>query len=110
MASASSAGRITTRSSKGWILILGLALIAVDIWYSWQLGSAAGTRRTRLRWTEPKGADDRGPLVQASRSGLDLSGDLVEGRVGDLVGMHFGGPLNHLRQALEHLGIGIAAV
>src|SRR5688572_33391219 len=31
MDSPSSAGRITARSSRGWILILGLALIAVDI-------------------------------------------------------------------------------
>src|SRR5687767_1748937 len=31
MVSASSAGRITTRSSRGWIWILGLALVAVDM-------------------------------------------------------------------------------
>src|SRR5688572_23184649 len=50
------------------------------------------------------------PSSQARRSGLDSSGDLVERRVADLIGMHLRRAFNHFRQTLEHLGIGVAAV
>ena len=57
-----------------------------------------------------KRADQRRPLARTERSGSALSGDFMKGRVGDLVRVHFGGPVNHFRQILEHLGIGVAAV
>src|SRR5438270_10412663 len=41
---------------------------------------------------------------------LRLSGDLVERRVGDLVGLELGGPFDDLRQRLQHLRIARAAI
>src|SRR5216684_4207221 len=43
-------------------------------------------------------------------SGSCGSGDLVEGRVGNLVGFNLWSSLNHSRQDLRHLGIGSAVV
>src|SRR5512143_3707296 len=81
MASASSAGRITTRSSRGWILILGLALVAVDMVHP------------------PYCEEEEGGLSPPPRSRptgrLGVSCDLVERRAGHLVGIH-------LRRALDH--------
>src|SRR5258707_11327671 len=45
-----------------------------------------------------------------SASRRDASGDLVEGRIGNLVGANLRCSLNHLRQGLQHSWIGIAAI
>src|SRR6185436_4360709 len=50
------------------------------------------------------------PLVRIKRSGLALSRDLMEGRVQNFVAVHLWRALNDLRQTLEYLGIGVAAV
>src|ERR1700730_3873067 len=54
-------------------------------------------------WTAPK----RKTLPASGSCG---SGDLVEGRVGNLVGINLWSSLNHSRQDLRHLGIGSAVV
>src|SRR4029077_5317335 len=48
--SASSAGRTTTRSSSGWIVTLGPALVAVDMAYSSEIASRS------VRWSMMTGA------------------------------------------------------
>src|SRR5207237_289146 len=45
-----------------------------------------------------------------SPSSCGASGDLVEGRVGNLIDLHLRNSLNHFRQCLLHFWIGGAAV
>jgi hypothetical protein len=63
------------------------------------------TTRTALRC-----ANSRHRTKDASPSSCHASGDLVEGRVGDLVGVKLRGSLHHFRQELLHFRIGIAVV
>src|SRR5205807_2112126 len=55
-------------------------------------------------WPPPLNEQDLSAL------GCDASGDLVEGRVRDLVVLHLRSSLNHLREGLLHFRIGCAAV
>src|SRR5882724_13039125 len=47
---------------------------------------------------------------RTDRSALVACGDLVEGRVRHLVGVNLRCSLNHLRQARQHLRIGVAVI
>src|SRR2546426_12270547 len=58
----------------------------------------------------PLGRTDRSALVLGGDLALPLSGDLVERRVGYLEALNRGRSLNHGRQVLEHLGIGVAGI
>src|SRR5438552_7934731 len=48
--------------------------------------------------------------LHRARAALEARRDLVEGRVGHLVGLHLGRAFNHLLQALQHCRIGVAAI
>ncbi len=45
-----------------------------------------------------------------SPSGCDASSDLVEGRVGNLIGLNLRSSLNNFRQGLQHCWIGFAGI
>src|SRR2546421_5882032 len=53
---------------------------------------------------------DRSYERRTDRSALVACGDLVEGRVRNLVGLNLRCSLNHLRQARQHLRIDVAAI
>ena len=81
-------------------------MIFVSIEISFLLVSAFPLCRGRER------ADLAAPLNEQDPSalGCDASGDLVEGRVRNLIGLHLRSSLNHLREGLLHFRIGCAAV
>src|SRR5437588_7592680 len=54
-------------------------------------------------WPAPKQRD-------LLASGRCSSGDLVEGGIGNLIGLYLRGSVNHLRQGLRHFGVTFAVV
>src|SRR2546426_5517428 len=50
------------------------------------------------------------PQKDLSSSGCAASGDLMDGRVGNIIGFNFRSSLNHFRQGVQHLWISSALI
>src|SRR2546425_12506343 len=85
----SSSGRTTTRSARGWILILDFVGLIGFVEPVIVLHRSSGKSLDR------RGAGRLAPPVRTGACALVLRGDLVEGGVGNLVGLNLRRPLNH---------------
>src|SRR5260370_17295235 len=72
------------------------------------LRSALARHRLESRPAAEEGGIDRPP--NQTPSNRNVSGDLVEGRIGDLVSLNLRSSLNHLAECLQHVGIPMAII